>query len=476
MTRGFSWPGYLLPVCAGLLAVAGAAQAQTPPVPATQPQAVQGQVTSEAKDDMTGAVVDFAAPPVAVMPPPPAIPVTTVTTVPALPPVSPPVYSPADTAQFYFVGGDFDYGTALFVEPASIDRSNPKSVRLQTMIVSRGPGFLGLTRYERAAQSVDCSDDNREFMRILSWTQFQENGTIVEQKARPGHIREAIPGKVDRKLWQLACHPDTAPADGKTVTGVTAALGLYDPLQEQEDDLLYNNHVPSKADDPGRALYLETRHKELAATSVDDLRPLLSDYTSAADQGSRQAMWRMAVLSTILKIPGGNDTWSRRLADAGDAFAQYIMAVHLRSNTPCDEARTYLQRSADQGQVKALLGMGAFFENGICGAKDPAQAVVWYEKAARQGDFNGQFQLGYMYENSVGVKRSASESAAWYVLAMGHSPWEPGVDEYRAELGMDHLRQGSFGLGDYRQRASQLCLQDKVCSLVVIKDFNDTSK
>lgn len=438
MTQSLSLARYLkraaLPL--GLLVLAGAAHAQVPapPVPSSTPPA-----TASATD-------------------------------------------PDYTAPLYYAGGDYDDGYGLFVDPAVIDRSVATNVRLQVITVLRNRGPLGTARYERAVLRLDCSDDNRQLLRKLARTQFQMTGPVAQTNL-PGETREAIPGTAERKLWQIVCRGTAFPADdGNTVAGIAGAIALYDPLQDDYDDTLANQGVAAKAEDPGRALYVATRVQELAAPSEDALRALLPDYERAADQGSRQAMWRLADLGAPLKLSDGPTKWWQKLADAGDVRAQYFLALQLRDGSACPQSRTYLQQAAAQGYVLAEVSLGYDFENGICGPVDTAQAAVWYEKAARAGNFNGQLHLGNMYEQGISVTRSPSEAGAWYSIATGHSPWEKAVDQYQGELALDHLRQQNrgmmsgrvgAGLGDYDARARQLCLQDKVCSLVVVKDVGD---
>jgi TPR repeat protein len=50
------------------------------------------------------------------------------------------------------------------------------------------------------------------------------------------------------------------------------------------------------------------------------------------------------------------------------------------------QARTWLQKGADLGDVAAQYNLGLFYENGWGVAKDYAQARAWYQKAADQGD------------------------------------------------------------------------------------------
>lgn len=388
----------------------------------------------------------------------------------------------ADAGPLRFVAADLENGVGVFLDPSSIDRSQPGAVRLKTVEVYRSGRFHAGVRYERSEQTVDCSGTAAPFLRKLNWIRAAETGQVLEKKLRPGHIREAVPYTTDQKLWQQVCQGN-APADksdAQLVTGVAGAIAFYDPLQETADDTRFNGGAPAADGDPGHALYTATRLREREARSVNDLYPIVDDYTRAADLGSRQAMWRLVWANVAMNAEPGVVGWLRKLNDKGDARAQLALARYLMKSSSCDEARGYVQKAAESGLEDAQALLGLMLDKGQCGGTDPAQAAIWFEKAARQGHFYAQLMLGRLYETGSGVKASVTEAGAWYLVAAGHSPWEEGIDQYAAELDLAHLRAATPalipGMGNYRDRARELCRQDNVCKLVVSKDVGELAR
>ena len=375
----------------------------------------------------------------------------------------------ADT-QLYFVAADYDRGIGLFIDLNSIDRSKSKEVTLSTVRVERDPGLEDHPRYIHATQAFECDSLSSEFVKDLGFTRVLKSGAIAGESLKQ-HERQIIPGSVEQSLWQLVCHnslPAFTPIN--TEIGLSGAFAFYDALQEQYDDLLDNGGISPDESSPGRALYLSTRSKERSATSADDAAPLLIDYAQAAKEGSHQAMWRLAFLSRELKVEGGFETWTRRLADIGDARAQYMIAAQLQPDKPCDEAGAYLLKSAEQQYEMAYTALASFYENGICRPQNMEQAAQWYLKAARMGDFTAQYRLAHMYKDGRGLPQDLVETAAWLAIAASHSRWEQGADPDSAfnELMLVRLKLSlSSGITVYRERARALCTEDRVCALTI---------
>lgn len=381
-----------------------------------------------------------------------------------------PVIDPAlDVAPLHFAGADFTSGEGIFIDPASIDRSHSDKVQVRIITVLRDPGFSGLPRYERSAFAVNCADD-RPYMDRLSRTQISKSGETIGEANRAGGTEWAFPGGAGQVLRQAVCGHD--PMDGDTVAGVAAAIALFDPTQEAADDIRRNGGTAAGADDPGRALYAETRRKEMMAVSEAEVGALIPDYERAANAGSRQASWHLVELTQADNQSAAHQTWLRKLADGGDAEAQVKLAIILMDAQPCTEARTYMEQSAAQGNVDAQTRLGDDLARGSCGSEDRKQAFIWTEKAAHQGYFNAQFQLGKMYEAGVGVKASIVEAGAWYRIAAGHSPQEPaaGIYVYSAigsQMIVDGILIARGGSAVVIARARELCRLDNVCKFVV---------
>ena len=63
------------------------------------------------------------------------------------------------------------------------------------------------------------------------------------------------------------------------------------------------------------------------------------------------------------------------------------------------------------------------FEDGLCVAKDDAEAVRLYRLAAAQGHAVAQYNLGKMFASGRGVAQNDAVAVRWYRLAaeQGHA-------------------------------------------------------
>ena len=78
---------------------------------------------------------------------------------------------------------------------------------------------------------------------------------------------------------------------------------------------------------------------------------------------------------------------------------------------------------AAQGHVGAQFALGNAYFYGQGVARDPAEAVTWYELAANKGYADAQNNLGLIYANGLGVERDNIAAYMWWKLAadQGHA-------------------------------------------------------
>ncbi len=197
---------------------------------------------------------------------------------------------------------------------------------------------------------------------------------------------------------------------------------------------------------------------------VSNLREALIWYRRAADKGSNSALIHLGnFYENGLGITADvNEAIKhfRHAADAGDAEAQYRLALALLKAHPDDagartEAFELLRKSADGGFATAELRVGAIYERGEFGqptdferalplylrsishgstdakvrlgrlyydgrgvAKDDLRAAELFRSAAEAGNPNGQYYLGTMYESGrVAPGVNAGEALRLYRLA-----------------------------------------------------------
>lgn len=90
--------------------------------------------------------------------------------------------------------------------------------------------------------------------------------------------------------------------------------------------------------------------------------------------------------------------------------------------------------AANEGDTRAYLNLGIFYEQGIGVTQSDVQAFYWYSKAAKVGDVNGQFNLAIMYRSGKGTTKSELMATKWYRKAaeQGHldAQYNLGVNYY----------------------------------------------
>lgn len=108
------------------------------------------------------------------------------------------------------------------------------------------------------------------------------------------------------------------------------------------------------------------------------------------------------------------------LAEKGNAAAQYLLGSALTNAKPpvldLVEAEVWLRKSADQGNIAAMRGLGhlnMLYKK----PEDAAQAVQWYRLAADRGDADAQHMLGGMYISGTGIEKNPTQGYMWLLLA-----------------------------------------------------------
>ncbi len=119
----------------------------------------------------------------------------------------------------------------------------------------------------------------------------------------------------------------------------------------------------------------------------------------------------------------------RKLADKGEAYAQYDLGViydqGLGGVTQSDkDAMRYYMAAANQGLVYAQDRLGTIYAKGLLGQPvDYQQSAKWYAAAADQGFPDAEYSLGVLFENGRGVPQNYAQALKYYTLAAnkGHA-------------------------------------------------------
>jgi TPR repeat protein len=112
---------------------------------------------------------------------------------------------------------------------------------------------------------------------------------------------------------------------------------------------------------------------------------------------------------------------TRRLANAGEAQAQFELGVRYLNAGDNAEAFRWYKRAADQGFAKAQYEVGMHYYDNESGIRFPvpqnhAEAMKWFRKAAEQGNADAQTSLGFAYAEGEGVPQDHGEAAKWLSL------------------------------------------------------------
>ena len=67
----------------------------------------------------------------------------------------------------------------------------------------------------------------------------------------------------------------------------------------------------------------------------------------------------------------------------------------------------------------AMYNLGILYSNGRGVQQDHSEAFKWYMKSAELGDVEAMLKLGAAYENGLGVVKSYGEAFKWYMKASG---------------------------------------------------------
>ena len=111
----------------------------------------------------------------------------------------------------------------------------------------------------------------------------------------------------------------------------------------------------------------------------------------------------------------------QQIADAGDALAQYALAISYINETdePHDyeKAGEYLQKSSSAGYWRANNSLGLRYENGQGVEQNALKALEYYKKSADAGYVHAQYNLGRMYEYGQGIEADIKKAEEYYQRA-----------------------------------------------------------
>ena len=96
-----------------------------------------------------------------------------------------------------------------------------------------------------------------------------------------------------------------------------------------------------------------------------------------------------------------------------------FVAGATKPAAPVDGISEGLRTLAASGDAGAQYEVGLRYAEGRGVARDPRQALAWFDKAAAQGLAPAQYRVGSSYEKGIGVDRDPALAMGWYAKAAG---------------------------------------------------------
>ena len=106
-----------------------------------------------------------------------------------------------------------------------------------------------------------------------------------------------------------------------------------------------------------------------------------------------------------------------RLADAGDAYAQYIIGTAYRDGglliPDTVKAQKLLERAAEQDLDAAQYALGKLYLSDDADVHDPAKGIYWLKRSADNGNDYAAYRLGKEYLSGKNVSKDAAAAVGY---------------------------------------------------------------
>jgi len=97
--------------------------------------------------------------------------------------------------------------------------------------------------------------------------------------------------------------------------------------------------------------------------------------------------------------------------------ADFNAGVRAYQEGDLSTALEEFRKAADEGNARAQLNVGVFYDQGLVVSQDHATAAEWYRRAAEAGIELAQFNLGTLYFEGLGVEKDYTSALEWYTRA-----------------------------------------------------------
>lgn len=118
----------------------------------------------------------------------------------------------------------------------------------------------------------------------------------------------------------------------------------------------------------------------------------------------------------------------KRLAQAGDAYAQYLMGLLYRDGglviPDTEKARYWMEQAATQNVPAAQYSLGKLLLSDDALVHDPDQGIRWLKASAQNGNDYAAYALGKEYLSGRYVFKNTENAADYFrQAAQGDNPW-----------------------------------------------------
>ena len=226
---------------------------------------------------------------------------------------------------------------------------------------------------------------------------------IVDQMARLPTVDACY-----QTRWELQCQVEDYFSEGKK--------RLHPPLSQQKEFRQIKN-----------AVIREAEHIRMNKISFED--------AEMQDDGEQISAYAMSYACQDLQSVANDESFPlverdeaaeqlERLADAGDAYAQYIIGTAYRDGglliPDTVKAQKLLERAAEQDLDAAQYALGKLYLSDDADVHDPAKGIYWLKRSADNGNDYAAYRLGKEYLSGKNTIKDA-ETAVSYLRQAAHN-------------------------------------------------------
>ena len=201
--------------------------------------------------------------------------------------------------------------------------------------------------------------------------------------------------------WELQCQVEDYYSEGKK--------RLRPPLSQQKEFCQIKN-----------AVIREAEHIRMNGISFED--------EEMQDDGERISTYDMSYECQDLQSVANDESFPlverdeaaeqlEQLADAGDAYAQYIIGTAYRDGglliPDTAKAQKLLERAAEQDLDAAQYALGKLYLSDDADVHDPAKGIYWLKRSADNGNDFAAYRLGKEYLSGKNTIKDAETAVSY---------------------------------------------------------------